>query len=123
MTAYLAHVSRVFRGEPDENVATPCRDVARHPTLSWTPLVFSVALGWFPVFGLGGNGLDRVYHLTLPAIALMTAGCDFVYSVERRAPCAAAPFVETVPASIGCVPLSAACVPSAGTRSTFSTRG
>ncbi len=32
--------------------------------------VFSVALGWFPIFGLGGGGLDRVYHLTLPAVAL-----------------------------------------------------
>ena len=35
--------------------------------------VFSVALGWFPVFGLGGSGLDRIYHLTLPAIALAIA--------------------------------------------------
>jgi peptide/nickel transport system permease protein len=35
--------------------------------------VFSVAVGWFPVFGLGGGGLDRVYHLTLPAIALAVA--------------------------------------------------
>jgi peptide/nickel transport system permease protein len=32
--------------------------------------VFSVALGWFPIFGLGGSGLDRVYHLALPAVAL-----------------------------------------------------
>lgn len=35
--------------------------------------VFAVALGWFPVFGLGESGLDRVYHLTLPAIALAIA--------------------------------------------------
>jgi peptide/nickel transport system permease protein len=35
--------------------------------------VFAVALGWFPVFGLGGSGLDRIYHLTLPAIALAIA--------------------------------------------------
>jgi peptide/nickel transport system permease protein len=35
--------------------------------------VFSVALGWFPVFGLGEPGLDRIYHLTLPAIALAIA--------------------------------------------------
>ncbi len=28
--------------------------------------IFAVALGWFPVFGLGDSGLDRVYHLTLP---------------------------------------------------------
>ena len=24
--------------------------------------VFAVALGWFPVFGLGDPGIDRVYH-------------------------------------------------------------
>ncbi len=35
--------------------------------------VFAVALGWFPVFGLGEPGLDRIYHLTLPAIALAVA--------------------------------------------------
>ena len=35
--------------------------------------LFAVALGWFPVFGLGDGGLDRVYHLTLPAIALAIA--------------------------------------------------
>ena len=36
-------------------------------------VVFSVALGWFPVFGLGEGGFDRIYHLTLPAIALAIA--------------------------------------------------
>jgi peptide/nickel transport system permease protein len=35
--------------------------------------IFAVALGWFPVFGLGGGGLDRVYHLTLPAVSLAIA--------------------------------------------------
>lgn len=30
--------------------------------------VFSVTLGWFPVFGAGEGFLDRVWHLTLPAI-------------------------------------------------------
>jgi len=32
--------------------------------------VFAVALGWFPIYGLGGSGVDRLYHLTLPAVAL-----------------------------------------------------
>jgi peptide/nickel transport system permease protein len=35
--------------------------------------IFAVALGWFPVFGLGDEGLNRIYHLTLPAIALAIA--------------------------------------------------
>ena len=35
--------------------------------------VFSVAVGWFPVFGLGDGVGSRIYHLTLPAIALAIA--------------------------------------------------
>lgn len=45
--------------------------------------IFSVALGWFPVFGLGEEGLDRVYHLTLPAIALAIALSALVARVTR----------------------------------------
>jgi len=47
--------------------------------------VFSVALGWFPVFGLGGPGLDRIYHLTLPAIALAIALTALVSRATRAA--------------------------------------
>ena len=32
--------------------------------------VFSVDLGWFPVYGSGEGFLDRLHHLTLPAVAL-----------------------------------------------------
>ncbi|MFJ7215035.1 ABC transporter permease [Amycolatopsis sp. NPDC098790] len=32
--------------------------------------VFGVALGWFPVFGIGEGFGDRLAHLTLPAIAM-----------------------------------------------------
>ena len=45
--------------------------------------VFAVALGWFPVFGLGEGGLDRLYHLTLPAIALAIALSALVARVTR----------------------------------------
>jgi peptide/nickel transport system permease protein len=45
--------------------------------------VFSVALGWFPVFGLGDSGLDRLYHLTLPAIALAIALAALVARTTR----------------------------------------
>ncbi len=31
---------------------------------------FSVRLGWFPTYGAGEGLIDRLYHLTLPAIAL-----------------------------------------------------
>ena len=45
--------------------------------------VFAVALGWFPVFGLGEGGLDRLYHLTLPAVALAIALSALVARVTR----------------------------------------
>src|ERR1700753_3332729 len=32
--------------------------------------VFSVALGWFPVFGAGSGIADRFYHMLLPSLAL-----------------------------------------------------
>ncbi|MGI9117483.1 MAG: ABC transporter permease [Gaiellales bacterium] len=46
-------------------------------------LVFSVQLGWFPAFGPGGTGVDRLYHLTLPAIALALASLAIVSRVTR----------------------------------------
>jgi peptide/nickel transport system permease protein len=33
-------------------------------------VVFGVKLGWFPIIGTGTSVTDRLYHLTLPAIAL-----------------------------------------------------
>ncbi|HET6911149.1 MAG TPA: ABC transporter permease [Mycobacteriales bacterium] len=33
-------------------------------------VIFGVKLGWFPILGTGTSGTDRLYHLTLPAIAL-----------------------------------------------------
>jgi peptide/nickel transport system permease protein len=36
-------------------------------------VVFAVNLGWFPILGTGNPGTDRLYHLTLPAIALAIA--------------------------------------------------
>lgn len=32
--------------------------------------IFAVNLGWFPTYGSGSGLIDRVWHLTLPAIAL-----------------------------------------------------
>jgi peptide/nickel transport system permease protein len=48
-------------------------------------VVFSVALGWFPVFGLGEGGFARIYHLTLPAIALAIALGALVARCTRAA--------------------------------------
>jgi peptide/nickel transport system permease protein len=47
--------------------------------------VFAVALGWFPVFGAGDDPLDRIYHLTLPAIALAFGNIAIVARQTRAA--------------------------------------
>ncbi|MGI5489028.1 ABC transporter permease [Microtetraspora malaysiensis] len=46
---------------------------------------FAVALGWFPVFGAGDTPLDRIVHLTLPAIALAGAQTAMVVRQMRAA--------------------------------------
>ena len=48
-------------------------------------LVFSVHLGWFPVFGSGTGFADRLYHLTLPAIALAIGGVALISRITRAA--------------------------------------
>jgi len=48
-------------------------------------LLLSVGAGWFPVFGSGsgGSALDRLHHLTLPAIALALPAAATVARVTR----------------------------------------
>lgn len=45
--------------------------------------VFAVALGWFPALGVGSGGLDTIYHLTLPAVALALSALAIVSRVTR----------------------------------------
>jgi peptide/nickel transport system permease protein len=45
--------------------------------------VFAVNLGWFPTFGSGTGFADRLWHLTLPAIALALSGLALVARVTR----------------------------------------
>ncbi|SEM42517.1 ABC transporter permease [Nonomuraea pusilla] len=47
--------------------------------------VFGVRLGWFPVFGAGEEGWDRVRHLTLPAVALALSQIALVTRQTRAA--------------------------------------
>lgn len=47
--------------------------------------VFAVNLGWFPVFGAGEGFLDRIWHLTLPAIALSISLAAYVSRITRAA--------------------------------------
>ena len=45
--------------------------------------VFGVVLGWFPTFGAGRGFLDRVWHLTLPALALALSVMAIVVKITR----------------------------------------
>lgn len=47
--------------------------------------VFSVGLGWFPVFGAGTGFVDRAWHLTLPALALSLPAIAVVARITRTA--------------------------------------
>jgi peptide/nickel transport system permease protein len=47
--------------------------------------VFGVELGWFPVFGAGDGVVDRIHHLTLPAVALALALGALVVRQTRAA--------------------------------------
>jgi peptide/nickel transport system permease protein len=62
------------------NIATPAF-VAAVLLIS----VFSVQLGWFPAFGPGTGFLDRLYHLTLPAIALAIGWWALIGEATRAA--------------------------------------
>jgi peptide/nickel transport system permease protein len=46
--------------------------------------VFAVQLRWFPVSGDGTGFTDRVYHLTLPAIALALGSLALISRVTRQ---------------------------------------
>ncbi|GII94950.1 ABC transporter permease [Sinosporangium siamense] len=46
---------------------------------------FAVALGWFPVFGVGETPMERIVHLTLPAVALASAQTAIVVRQMRAA--------------------------------------
>ncbi len=47
--------------------------------------VFAVGLGWFPVFGSGSGFLDRIWHLTLPAIALAISNIAYLARISETA--------------------------------------
>jgi peptide/nickel transport system permease protein len=45
--------------------------------------VFAVNLGWFPVFGAGVGFTNRLWHLTLPAVALAVSWVAYVAQLTR----------------------------------------
>lgn len=47
--------------------------------------VFAVGLGWFPVFGAGQGFVERLRHLTLPAVALAFSWVAYVTQITKAA--------------------------------------
>jgi peptide/nickel transport system permease protein len=47
--------------------------------------VFAVLLDWFPAFGSGSGFLDRLWHLTLPAVALALTAMALIVKLTRAA--------------------------------------
>jgi peptide/nickel transport system permease protein len=47
--------------------------------------VFTLGLHWFPAIGAGTGFTDRVWHLTMPAVALALAGTAYVARLTRSA--------------------------------------
>jgi peptide/nickel transport system permease protein len=45
--------------------------------------IFAVNLGWFPAFGAGSGFTDRIWHLTLPSIALAASSVAVLARVTR----------------------------------------
>ncbi len=45
--------------------------------------VFAVGLGWFPTNGSGSGGVDTLYHLALPAVALAVASAAYQARITR----------------------------------------
>ena len=45
--------------------------------------VFAVAAGWFPTNGSGGGGIDTLWHLALPALALAVGSAAYLARITR----------------------------------------
>ncbi len=79
------HTRALVNGAANFAMATPAFVAA-----SVLIAVFSVGLGWFPVFGSGSGFFDQVYHLFLPSVALALGGAAYIgrvaaVSIERAA--------------------------------------
>ncbi|WP_028066654.1 ABC transporter permease [Solirubrobacter soli] len=84
----LGIVSGLRRGALDASIVAGTTVFAAVPSFIAAIVllsVFSVNLGWFPAIDAGEGFLDRVWHLTLPAIALALATMAIVVRVTRVA--------------------------------------
>jgi peptide/nickel transport system permease protein len=47
--------------------------------------IFTLGLHWFPAIGAGSGFTDRLWHMTMPSIALALAGTAYVARLTRAA--------------------------------------
>lgn len=84
----LGAVSALRRGWVDTGVLLGTTVAAATPSFVAAIALmslFSVRLGWFPVFGVGEGLGDRLVHLTLPSVALALSYLALVARVTRSA--------------------------------------
>jgi len=84
----LGVLSATRRGKLDSVIAVSTTVGLATPTFVMAILlisVFALDTGWFPAFGSGSGLADRLWHLTLPAIALAISGLAYVTQVTRAA--------------------------------------
>ncbi len=84
----IGTLAAVRRGLPDRAVLIGTSAAAAMPSFVAAIVlatVFSVNLGWFPVFGSGSGLAGTIWHLTLPAVALALSWLGLVGRVTRSA--------------------------------------
>jgi peptide/nickel transport system permease protein len=84
----LGVVSGLRRGALNTSIVASTSVLAAVPSFVAAIIllsVFSVNLGWFPALGAGEGVADRIWHLTLPAVALALSAMAIVVRVTRVA--------------------------------------
>jgi peptide/nickel transport system permease protein len=81
-----AVIAARYKGAPDTNVAFGSSLAISIPvfvTAVFLTIVFGNLLGWFPTIGPGEGGLDTLYHLILPSLALAIGGSALLARIAR----------------------------------------
>ncbi|MBL5974563.1 MAG: ABC transporter permease [Candidatus Leucobacter sulfamidivorax] len=84
----LGIVSGLKRGAVDQTIMVATNAAQAVPSFVAAIIlisIFSVGLGWFPVSGAGEGFLDRLWHLTLPAVAMALVTTAIVTRITRTA--------------------------------------
>jgi peptide/nickel transport system permease protein len=84
----LGIIASLRKGAPDTMILAATSVLVATPVFVTSialVYVFGVELGWFPTSGAGVGFADRLWHLTLPAIALALSSMAYVARLTRSA--------------------------------------